>query len=157
MGFEPTWRSSRQNDFESFSLWPLRYVSVYVSPPFFSAFFRRKRALERTDGKNSKLIQFSNRVKPAWLQGFWWTKRTAPRKISSRARYDRFDTSPFRKYSVFGADNMISSQARKTASIRFCIFCFIYAEEQRSLDCQDILAKTKASVNTKIDKETVRW
>lgn len=33
---------------------------------------------------------------------------------------------------------------------------FVYAEEQHSLDCQDILAKTKASVNTKIDKETVR-
>ncbi len=32
--------------------------------------------------------------------------------ISSRARYDRFDTSPFRKYSVFGTDNMISSAAR---------------------------------------------
>ena len=29
--------------------------------------------------------------------------------ISSRARYDRFDTSPFREYSVFGTDNMISS------------------------------------------------
>ena len=57
----------------------------------------------------------------------------------------------------FSKKHNISSQARKTASIRFCIFCFIYAEEQRSLDCQDILAKTKASVNTKIDKETVRW
>lgn len=32
--------------------------------------------------------------------------------FSSRARYDRFDTSPFRKYSVFGADNMISSAPR---------------------------------------------
>ena len=41
--------------------------------------------MERTDGKNSKLIQFSNRVKPAWLHGFWWTKRTAPRRISSAA------------------------------------------------------------------------
>ena len=57
---------------------------------------------------------------------------------------------------AFSKKRNISSQARKTASIRFCIFCFIYAEEQRSLDCQDILAKTKASVNTKIDKETVR-
>jgi len=27
---------------------------------------------------------------------------------------------------------------------------------RRSLGCQDILAKTKASVNTKIDKETAR-
>ena len=41
--------------------------------------------MERTDGKNSKLFSFSNRVKPAWLQGFWWTKRTASRKISSAA------------------------------------------------------------------------
>ena len=60
------------------------------SPPFSG----EKRALERIDGKNSKLIQFSNRVKPAWLQGFWWTKRTASRKISSQARYDHFDTLP---------------------------------------------------------------
>ena len=49
--------------------------------------------MERTDGKNSKLIQFSNRVKPARLQGFWWTKRTDPRKISSQPRYDHFDTA----------------------------------------------------------------
>ena len=67
---------------------------LYAQPPFFLVFFRRKKALERTDGKNSKLIQFSNRVKPARLQGFWWTKRTAPRKISSRACYDHFDTLP---------------------------------------------------------------
>lgn len=32
--------------------------------------------------------------------------------ISSRARYDRFDTSPFNNYLVFGANNMISSRAR---------------------------------------------
>ncbi|PWM69048.1 MAG: hypothetical protein DBX61_02540, partial [Clostridiales bacterium] len=49
------------------------------------------------DGKNSKLIQFSNRVKPAWLQGFGWTKRTTPRRISSQARYDHFDTLPYIK------------------------------------------------------------
>ena len=41
--------------------------------------------MERTDGKNSKLFSFLNRAKPAWLQGFRWTKRTAPRKISSAA------------------------------------------------------------------------
>ena len=40
------------------------------------------------------------------------TKQPEGDKLSSRARYDRFDTSPFRKYSVFGTDNMISSQAR---------------------------------------------
>jgi len=51
--------------------------------------------LERTDGKNSKLFSFLNRAKPAWLQGFRWTKRTAPRKISSQARYDHFDTAPY--------------------------------------------------------------
>ena len=54
--------------------------------------------------------------------GYWifrWRRRwdSNPRalsdnSISSRARYDRFDTSPFREYSVFGTDNMISSQAR---------------------------------------------
>ena len=175
VGFEPTspWGLP---DFESGPLWPLRYRSLYAQPLFFLAFFRWKRALERTDGKNSKLIQFSNRVKPAWLQGFGWTKRTAPRKISSqsrydhfdttpciylhispqkhlgkrrelmertkeyllfndswkalwnqgfsavsfqkghsfssRARYDRFDTSPFNNYLVFGANNMISSRSR---------------------------------------------
>ena len=81
-------------DFESGPLWPLRYRSLYAQPLFFLAFFRWKKALERTDGKNSKLIQFSNRVKPAWLQGSGWTKRTAPRKISSQPRYDHFDTSP---------------------------------------------------------------
>ena len=32
--------------------------------------------------------------------------------ISSQARYDHFDTSPCKKYSVFGENNMISSQAR---------------------------------------------
>ena len=85
---------------------PLPICSTAV---FSSLFFRRKKALERTDGKNSKLFSFSNRVKPAWLQGFWWTKRTAPRRISSQARYDRFDTSPFDNYSVFGESNMISS------------------------------------------------
>ena len=31
--------------------------------------------------------------KPAWLQGFWWTKRTTPRRISSQPRYDHFDTA----------------------------------------------------------------
>ena len=77
----PKWK----HDFESGPLWPLRYRSLYAQPLFFLAFFRWKRALERTDGKNSKLIQFSNRVKPARLQGFWWTKRTDPRKISSAA------------------------------------------------------------------------
>ena len=72
-------------------------------------------ALERTDGKNSKLFSFSNRVKPAWLQGSGWTKRTVSRRISSRARYDRFDTSPFNDYSIFGANNMISSAAPSTS------------------------------------------
>ena len=60
-------------------------TSPYMSARRFSCLFRWKRALERTDGKNSKLFSFSNRVKPAWLQGFWWTKRTASRKISSAA------------------------------------------------------------------------
>ncbi len=32
--------------------------------------------------------------------------------ISSQPRYDHFDTSPCKKYSVFGENNMISSQAR---------------------------------------------
>ena len=35
--------------------------------------------------------------------------------ISSRARYDRFDTSPFNNYLVFGANNMISSAAQAKA------------------------------------------
>lgn len=72
--------------------------------------------------------------------GYWifqWRKRwdSNPRAregylISSQARYDHFDTLPY--------------------------ILFIYAEEQRSFDCQNILAKTKASVNTKIDKEPER-
>ena len=32
--------------------------------------------------------------------------------ISSQPRYDHFDTSPCKKYSVFGENNMISSQPR---------------------------------------------
>ncbi len=44
--------------------------------------------------------------------GFEPTGRFTGQTISSRSRYDHFDTPPCRKYSVFGADNLISSQPR---------------------------------------------
>ena len=44
--------------------------------------------------------------------GFEPTGRFTGQTISSRSRYDHFDTPPCRKYSVFGTDNMISSQPR---------------------------------------------
>ena len=76
--------------------------------------------MERTDGKNSKLIQFSNRVKPAWLQGSGWTKRTTPRKISSRGRYDHFDTSPYMSTPVgpeVDAVSFLRGPARRDAPV----------------------------------------
>lgn len=84
-----TLEAFRLTAFRVLHLRPLGQLSVYVIPFSFEKLFAR------TDGKNSKLFSFSNRVKPAWLQGFWWTKRTASRKISSQSRYDRFDTFPY--------------------------------------------------------------
>ena len=72
-----TLEAFRLTAFRVLHLRPLGQLSVYVIPFSFEKLFAR------TDGKNSKLFSFSNRVKPAWLQGFWWTKRTASRKISS--------------------------------------------------------------------------
>ena len=52
--------------------------------------------------------------KVASLLGFLRFAFQKSEQISSRARYDRFDTSPFNNYLVFGANNMISSAAPST-------------------------------------------
>ena len=65
-------------------------------------------------GRTSKNIKLKIPEKPRKIKGFRSGSCRIATTISSRARYDRFDTSPFRKYSVFGTDNMISSAAPST-------------------------------------------
>ena len=63
-------------------------------------------------GRTSKNIKLRIPEKPHKIKGFRSGSYRVATTISSRARYDRFDTSPFNNYLVFGANNMISSQPR---------------------------------------------
>ena len=56
--FEPTCRF-RQNDFESFSLWPLRYFSSYIEPPGMNS-----EKGENSRREQAKVFNFQSAEKP---------------------------------------------------------------------------------------------
>ena len=79
-------------------------------------------------GRTSKNIKLRIPEKPHKIKGFRTGSYRVATAISSRARYDRFDTSPFRKYSVFGTNNTISSAAPSTTRTTLRIYfhpCFL--------------------------------
>ncbi len=71
-----------------------------------------KKLLGRKTGKKTKNYSIFKFENPNKIKAFLRTKLPNGLKFSSQPRYDHFDTSPCKKYSVFGENNMISSQPR---------------------------------------------
>ena len=68
---------------------PLGQLSVYVIPFSFEKLFAR------TDGKNNKIFNFRTEQKLSIYGDFEGSILPNSQKISSRSRYDRFDSPPY--------------------------------------------------------------
>ncbi len=91
VGFEPTGGFIRQT-ISSRS----RYDPFDTAPYIFSSegSSKFKKVLERTGGENYKNFQIRTHKKPRKNKEIADTNRTVCGGISSRSRYDRFDTAP---------------------------------------------------------------
>ena len=87
-----TLEAFRLTAFRVLHLRPLGQLSVYVIPFSFEKLFAR------TDGKNNKIFNFRTEQKLSSYGEFEGSILPNSQKISSRARYDHFDTSPRLNY-----------------------------------------------------------
>lgn len=84
-----TLEAFRLTAFRVLHLRPLGQLSVYVIPFSFEKLFAR------TDGKNNKIFNFRTEQKLSTYGEFEGSIPPNAQKISSQARYDHFDNSPY--------------------------------------------------------------